>query len=377
MYEVINYTVYDLISFAAEWWNVFGHECPTLRKLGMRLLSQTASSSACERNWSTFALIHTKQRNRLAYKRLEQLVFCSYNQKLQLRDIEAANDGVDRQDPYDILERSMATVGDENLDEEILDWIRPIHLDDDTGNPNPEVATEARNLGVDVDRVMRDDVGHDGGSTGGGSTGGGSTAGGSTYGGSTHGGSTYGGSSHGGGVEYAGGGYGFGSDYGGSDYGGGYGRGGVDPRGQGDGHDFGTRGDVGGFGRGGEDTGPTDRSDQLSTFDYFFGTQPAYPAPMSRASTTDIDQISSQFDSMSVSGSEAQAQPQFSTTRMEKKYEQFPVLNLFIGLDQYNYEMHIKTYLDYYSSYMSWPEYCQGQMVQPHTFQPPRHSTYN
>ena len=94
-------------------------------------------------------------------------------------------------------------------------------------------------------------------------------------------------------------------------------------------------------------------------------------------STTDIDQISSQFDSMSVSGSETQAQPQFSTTRMEKKYEQFPVLNLFIGLDQYNYEMHIKTYLDYYSSYMSWPEYCQGQMVQPHTFQPPRHSTYN
>ena len=31
MYEVINYMVYDLISFAAEWWNIFGHECPTLR----------------------------------------------------------------------------------------------------------------------------------------------------------------------------------------------------------------------------------------------------------------------------------------------------------------------------------------------------------
>lgn len=57
------------------------------------------------------------------------------------------------------------------------------------------------------------------------------------------------------------------------------------------------------------DTGPNDRSDQLSTFDYFFGAPPTYPAPMSRALTTDIDQVSSQFDLMSVSGSEAQAQP--------------------------------------------------------------------
>ena len=69
-------------------------------------------------------MIHTKQINRLAYKRLEQIVFCSYNQKLQLIDMEATNDGVDRQDPYDILERSMVMVGNENLDEEILDWIR-------------------------------------------------------------------------------------------------------------------------------------------------------------------------------------------------------------------------------------------------------------
>ena len=62
-------------------------------------------------NWSTFALIQTKQKNWLVYKRLEQLVFCNYNQKLQLRDMEAATDGVNGQDPYGILERLMATVG--------------------------------------------------------------------------------------------------------------------------------------------------------------------------------------------------------------------------------------------------------------------------
>ncbi|KAL6312341.1 hypothetical protein AAG906_007990 [Vitis piasezkii] len=73
----------------AEWWFMYGNQTPTLRKLAIKVLSQTASSSACERNWSTFALIHTKQRNRLAYSRLEQLVFCYYNMRLKLRDMEA------------------------------------------------------------------------------------------------------------------------------------------------------------------------------------------------------------------------------------------------------------------------------------------------
>ncbi|XP_050147276.1 uncharacterized protein LOC126622524 [Malus sylvestris] len=47
-----------------EWWIMYGTDAPTVRKLAIKVLSQTASSSACERNWSTFALIHTKQRNK-------------------------------------------------------------------------------------------------------------------------------------------------------------------------------------------------------------------------------------------------------------------------------------------------------------------------
>ena len=77
---------------AAEWWVMYGNETPTLRKLAIKALSQTVSSSACERNWSTFALIHTKQRNRLAYPRLEHLVFCYYNMRLKECDMEAEND---------------------------------------------------------------------------------------------------------------------------------------------------------------------------------------------------------------------------------------------------------------------------------------------
>ena len=62
---------------------MYENQTTTLRNLAIKFLSQTASSSACERNWSTFALIHTKQRNRLAYSILQQLVFCYYNMKLK------------------------------------------------------------------------------------------------------------------------------------------------------------------------------------------------------------------------------------------------------------------------------------------------------
>ncbi|RVW14980.1 hypothetical protein CK203_090429 [Vitis vinifera] len=90
----------------AEWWFMYVNQTPTLRKLAIKVLSQTASSSACERNWSTFALIHTKQRNRLAYSRLEQLVFCYYNMRLKLRDMEAENDRVAEKDYLDLLDIS-------------------------------------------------------------------------------------------------------------------------------------------------------------------------------------------------------------------------------------------------------------------------------
>ncbi|RVW12082.1 hypothetical protein CK203_087327 [Vitis vinifera] len=96
----------------AEWWFMYENQTPTLRKLAIKVLSQTASSSACERNWSTFALIHTKQRNRLAYPRLEQLVFCYYNMRLKLRDMEAKNDRVAEKDYLDLLDISIK-VGEE------------------------------------------------------------------------------------------------------------------------------------------------------------------------------------------------------------------------------------------------------------------------
>ena len=80
-----------------------GNHTPTLRNLAIKVLAQTASSSACERNWSTFALIHTKQRNRLAYPKLQQLVFCYYNMKLKIRDMQAESDKVAEKNYLDLL----------------------------------------------------------------------------------------------------------------------------------------------------------------------------------------------------------------------------------------------------------------------------------
>ena len=101
-----------VICIAAEWWFVYGNHAPTLRNLTLKVLSQTASSLACERNLSTFALIHTKQRNRLAYLRLQQLVFCYYNMKLKIRDMQTEIDKVAEKEYIDLLNIS-AEFGEE------------------------------------------------------------------------------------------------------------------------------------------------------------------------------------------------------------------------------------------------------------------------
>ncbi|KAF7831909.1 uncharacterized protein G2W53_014242 [Senna tora] len=49
------------------WWKTFGYSSPNVQKIVVRLLSQTASSSGCERNWSVFERINTKKRNRFEH----------------------------------------------------------------------------------------------------------------------------------------------------------------------------------------------------------------------------------------------------------------------------------------------------------------------
>lgn len=46
-----------LLFLSASWWRLYGSETPSLQRLAVRILSLTSSSSACERNWSTFELV--------------------------------------------------------------------------------------------------------------------------------------------------------------------------------------------------------------------------------------------------------------------------------------------------------------------------------
>ena len=69
--------------FAAQWWEAFGGHVPELQRFAIRILSQTCSATGCERNWSVFERIHTKKRNRLDQKRLNDLVYVQYNLRLR------------------------------------------------------------------------------------------------------------------------------------------------------------------------------------------------------------------------------------------------------------------------------------------------------
>ncbi|XP_076914700.1 uncharacterized protein LOC143573787 [Bidens hawaiensis] len=75
----------------SEWWRLFGGDYPKMQTFAIRILSQTASSSGCERNWSVFERIHMKRRNRLEHERLNDLVLKYAKRSYDLVDYESIN----------------------------------------------------------------------------------------------------------------------------------------------------------------------------------------------------------------------------------------------------------------------------------------------
>ncbi|XP_038973118.1 uncharacterized protein LOC113461339 [Phoenix dactylifera] len=126
----------------AEWWVHFGGFARNLKRIVIRIFSQTVSSSGCECNWSTFALIHNKQRNRLAQKRLNDLVYVCYNLRLRLKCIQEEAE-LKYADPM------YGTITDDD-DDLLLDWLvvqqQESELDEPGSLPRPAsfIATEAR-----------------------------------------------------------------------------------------------------------------------------------------------------------------------------------------------------------------------------------------
>ncbi|KAL8477439.1 hypothetical protein ACS0TY_029655 [Phlomoides rotata] len=68
------------------WWANHGASTPLLQSLAFKLLMQPASSSCCERNWSTYSFIQNIKRNKLTPSRVDDLVFVHYNLRLLSRN---------------------------------------------------------------------------------------------------------------------------------------------------------------------------------------------------------------------------------------------------------------------------------------------------
>lgn len=78
----------------AAWWQQHGINCLELQRIAVRILSQTCSSFGCEHNWSTYDQIHRESHNRLAQKRLNDLIYVHYNLRLRERQLSKRSNDV-------------------------------------------------------------------------------------------------------------------------------------------------------------------------------------------------------------------------------------------------------------------------------------------
>ncbi|XP_057865649.2 uncharacterized protein LOC131073259 isoform X2 [Cryptomeria japonica] len=67
---------------AHKWWYYHGEIYQNLQPIAVKVLSQVASSSSSERNWSTYSFIHSIKRNKLHSKKAEDLVYVHSNLRL-------------------------------------------------------------------------------------------------------------------------------------------------------------------------------------------------------------------------------------------------------------------------------------------------------
>lgn len=109
----------------AKWWLNYGTSAPQLKKLAMKILSLTCSSSACERNWSAFEQVHAKKRSRLLHDRMRDLVFIKFNSRMkQQRENK-------KRDP---IEKTIVDVLEDEDNEFITGIVRDDNLDEHVGN---------------------------------------------------------------------------------------------------------------------------------------------------------------------------------------------------------------------------------------------------
>ena len=70
--------------------------------------------------------------------------------------MQAEIDKIAEKDYLDLLD--ISTEFGEEEDNQLFQWVRPLHLDDENENPNPRIAAHVREAGVDVDQVLSEEV---------------------------------------------------------------------------------------------------------------------------------------------------------------------------------------------------------------------------
>ena len=76
--------------------------------------------------------------------------------KLKIRDMEAETDKVAENNFLDLLE-ILAKFGEED-ENQLFQWVRPLHLDDEDEKPDSRIAVYVRETCVNVERVLSEEV---------------------------------------------------------------------------------------------------------------------------------------------------------------------------------------------------------------------------
>lgn len=104
---------------AYQWWLNFGASVPELQSFAVRVLSQTASSSEAERNWSLFGFVQNKRRCSLKTTTMDKLVYIHANTRL-----------VDKVNEVDYEEKNVG-------------WQNDLHSDSDAGSDSDQSDSES------------------------------------------------------------------------------------------------------------------------------------------------------------------------------------------------------------------------------------------
>jgi len=134
------------------WWGFHGGESIHISTLATRLLSQVASSSSAERNWSTYGFIHSVKRNRLGAAKAEDLVYVHSNLRLLSHSNPEYKKGPSRM--WDVepetsdLNMTLNAMTHLNLLEDIVPLVQP---SSDAASTIPGPATSIHDVDVQVE----------------------------------------------------------------------------------------------------------------------------------------------------------------------------------------------------------------------------------